>query len=122
MSRQDSRKNRRPSQVRKKESCLCCGLRQLLKLRFEAWSFMTLIEILESREEALDVHEVAELLKVSERQIYELAASGKLPSFRSGKIIRFDPQDVADWLRQKKPSNGQSATRKLKEGRRREVR
>lgn len=64
---------------------------------------MTLIEILEAREEALDVHQVAELLKISERHVYELAAGGSLPAFRIGKMIRFDPQDVADWLRRKKP-------------------
>lgn len=64
---------------------------------------MTLIQILEARKEALDVHEVAELLKVSERHIYELAADGSFPAFRVGKAIRFDPQDVADWLRRKKP-------------------
>lgn len=76
--------------------------------------FMTLIEILESRKEALDVHEVADLLQVSERHIYELAAGGKLPSFRIGKIIRFDPQDVADWLRQNKPPDRQHSPWKQK--------
>lgn len=72
---------------------------------------MTLIQILESREEALDVHQVAELLKVSARHIYELAANGSLPAFRVGKVIRFDPQDVADWLRRKKPSDKQGRER-----------
>lgn len=66
---------------------------------------MTLIETLESREEALNVREVAELLGVSDKHIYGLAARGKLPAFRIGKAIRFDPQDVADWLRKRKPSN-----------------
>src|SRR5215470_2385917 len=63
---------------------------------------MTLIEILEGRKEALDVHQMAELLKVSEQHVYELAADGSLPSFRVGKAVRFDPQDIADWLRKKK--------------------
>lgn len=66
---------------------------------------MTLIETLESREEALNVRQVAELLGVSGKHIYELAAQGKLPAFRVGKAVRFDPQDVADWLRKRKPSN-----------------
>lgn len=66
---------------------------------------MTLIETLESREEALNVRQVAELLGVSDKHIYELAAQGKLPAFRVGKAVRFDPQDVADWLRKRKPSN-----------------
>ena len=64
---------------------------------------MTLIEILESRREALTVREVAELLGVSEKHIYEMAAGGRLPAFYVGRSVRLDPQDVADWLRKKKP-------------------
>jgi excisionase family DNA binding protein len=76
---------------------------------------MTLIETLESREEALNVRQVAELLGVSDKHIYELAAQGKLPAFRVGKAVRFDPQDVADWLRKRKPSNeGQKSTQAQK--------
>lgn|GEM_PF-2558127 len=74
---------------------------------------MTLIEILESRKEALNTQQVAELLGVSEKKIYRLAAAGLLPSFRVGSAIRFDGQDIADWLRNKKPSNGQPRPRKL---------
>ena len=75
---------------------------------------MTLIETLESREEALNVRQMAELLKVSERHIYELAANGSLPAFRVGKAIRFDPHDVADWLRRKKPPNRATGPERLK--------
>lgn len=74
---------------------------------------MTLIEILESRKEALNVEQVAELLGVSEKKIYRLAAAGALPSFRVGSAIRFDGQDIADWLRKKKPSDEQPTSRKL---------
>ena len=63
---------------------------------------MTLIELLENKDEALDAQEVAELLGVSQKKIYRLAASGVLPSFRIGKAIRFDAQDLAEWLRKKK--------------------
>jgi excisionase family DNA binding protein len=76
---------------------------------------MTLLEILEGREEALKVQEVAELLGVSDRHIYELVADGTLPAFRVGKAIRFDPQDLADWLRKKGLSREErSATRPQK--------
>jgi excisionase family DNA binding protein len=64
---------------------------------------MTLIQILESRREALTVQEVAKLLGVSDRHIYEMIADGRLLAFHVGKSIRLDPQDVADWLRQKRP-------------------
>lgn len=63
---------------------------------------MTLVEKLESRQEALTVQEVAEILGVSDKHIYEMAADGTLPSFHVGRSIRLDPQDVADWLRKKK--------------------
>jgi excisionase family DNA binding protein len=64
---------------------------------------MTLIQVLESREKALTVRETAELLGVSDKHIYELAADGTLPAFHVGRSVRLDPQDVADWLRRRKP-------------------
>jgi len=63
---------------------------------------MTLIQVLESRREALTVHEVANLLGVSDKHIYEMTADGTLPAFHVGRSVRLDPQDVADWLRQKR--------------------
>ena len=82
------------------------------KRRGRGLIYMTLIETLERREEALNVRQVAELLGVSAKHIYELAAQGKLPAFRVGKAVRFDPQDVADWLRKRKPSNERQETTK----------
>ena len=73
---------------------------------------MTLIEILENCEEALNVSQVAELLGVSPKKIYRLAAAGVLPSFRVGSAVRFDAQDMADWLRKSRPSDEQSAPKK----------
>jgi excisionase family DNA binding protein len=64
---------------------------------------MTLIQILESRREALTAQEVAGLLGVSDKHIYEMVADGRLPAFRVGRSIRLDPQDVADWLRANRP-------------------
>jgi excisionase family DNA binding protein len=63
---------------------------------------MTLLRILESREKALTVQEVAELLGVSDKHIYEMTADGTLPAFHVGRSVRLDPQDVADWLRMKR--------------------
>jgi excisionase family DNA binding protein len=63
---------------------------------------MTLIQILESRQEALTAQEVGELLGVSDKHIYEMIANGTLPAFHVGRSIRLDPQDVADWLRRKR--------------------
>ncbi|MFI5109736.1 MAG: helix-turn-helix domain-containing protein [Terriglobales bacterium] len=50
---------------------------------------------------ALTVGDVAELLNISERQVYKLAASNRIPSFKIGGSVRFDPSAFAGWLRQR---------------------
>jgi excisionase family DNA binding protein len=79
---------------------------------------MTLIQILESRGEALTVQEVAELLGVSDKHIYEMVADGTLPAFYVGRSVRLDPQDIADWLRRRKPPVCQGRDEKLPQKRR----
>ncbi|HXW89512.1 MAG TPA: helix-turn-helix domain-containing protein, partial [Terriglobales bacterium] len=62
---------------------------------------MDLADSLEKRATALTVSDVASLLNISERQVYKLAADGRIPSFKVGNSIRFDPAAFAAWLRQK---------------------
>jgi excisionase family DNA binding protein len=62
---------------------------------------MDLADSLEKRATALTVSDVASLLNISERQVYKLAADGRIPSFKIGNSIRFDPAAFAAWLRQK---------------------
>jgi excisionase family DNA binding protein len=62
---------------------------------------MNLIERLEARSGAMKVAELCELLGVDDKHIYRMAARGSLPSFHVGGAIRFDPQEVAKWLRLK---------------------
>ena len=62
---------------------------------------MNLIEKLEARSGAMKVAELCELLGVDDKHIYRMAARGTLPSFHVGGAIRFDPQEVAKWLRLK---------------------
>lgn len=62
---------------------------------------MNLIEQLESRSGAMKVSELCELLGVDDKHIYRMAARGILPSFHIGGAVRFDPQEVANWLRLK---------------------
>ena len=59
-----------------------------------------LIQELESRHGAMKVSELTELLGVDDKHIYRMAARGQLPSFRVGGAVRFDPQEVANWLRE----------------------
>jgi len=62
---------------------------------------VNLVEKLESRNGAMKVSELCELLGVDDKHIYRMAARGSLPRFRVGGSVRFDPQEVANWLRAK---------------------
>lgn len=59
----------------------------------------SLPEQVEKMAHALTAKNLAQLLQVSEVTIYKLAKVHKLPSFRIGTAIRFDPRAVAQWLR-----------------------
>jgi excisionase family DNA binding protein len=61
------------------------------------------IQTLESRECALKAGELAKLLGVTRQHIYKIAASGSLPCFRIGAAVRFDPKQVAEWLKARMP-------------------
>jgi excisionase family DNA binding protein len=60
---------------------------------------MILAEIVESKKEALRVAEIARILDVSVKKIYRMAAKGQIPSLKISSSIRFDPHDIAAWLR-----------------------
>jgi len=62
---------------------------------------MQLIEAIENGTYALRVRDVAQLLGISSQQVYKMAAKGEILSFRVAKAVRFDPHDIAAWLRDK---------------------
>jgi excisionase family DNA binding protein len=66
---------------------------------------MTIIEQIEKRSSALKTSEVAKLLEVTRQHIYCLAAQGLIPCFRVGGAIRFDPQELAAWLKSRYPKS-----------------
>jgi excisionase family DNA binding protein len=78
---------------------------------------MKLADSLEKRTTALTVSDVAEVLHVSARQVYSLAASNKIPHMRVGGSIRFDPSEFAAWLRQKMITTVASSTARAREKR-----
>ncbi len=57
-----------------------------------------MLEELKTRRKAMTVREVADILNLSEREIYKLAASNQIPHFRVGSSVRFDPASVLTWL------------------------
>jgi excisionase family DNA binding protein len=62
-----------------------------------------IIAELEMKGHALKAKEVAALLRVTAQHIYKLAAQQLIPSFRVGGAVRFDPIQIADWIRRKMP-------------------
>ena len=64
---------------------------------------MSILEQIEQRASALKVNELAEILRVTPQHLYRLASDGLIPCFRIAGAIRFDPHDVAEWLRSRQP-------------------
>jgi excisionase family DNA binding protein len=54
---------------------------------------------IEKFDPALTAFELAELLAVSRITVFKLARAGRIPCFRIGSCVRFDPRAVAQWLR-----------------------
>lgn len=66
---------------------------------------MTLAEQLRSKNKALTVEELADLLGVAIRTLYKEVEDDHIPFFRVRTSIRFDPDQIADWLEGKMPSH-----------------
>lgn len=61
---------------------------------------MSIADQIESIGRALTAQELAEILSVSPITIFKQAKSGRIPSFRIGTCVRFDPKIIAEWLRE----------------------
>lgn len=59
----------------------------------------SLADLIEQTTHALTAVELAGVLSVSRITIFKQAKTGRIPSFRVGTCVRFDPQAVAAWLR-----------------------
>lgn len=46
----------------------------------------------------LDTEDMCAILNVSNKTIYSMADRGKIPHFRVGNLLRFDPFDIIKWL------------------------
>lgn len=74
---------------------------------------MSLIEMLERQTKVLRARDVARIFEVTPQHIYKMAASGRIPSFRVSGAIRFDPQELANWLRKEPPAYGTNGRQSL---------
>jgi len=59
----------------------------------------TLADRIEETGHALTAKEIATVLSVSRITIFKQARAGRIPSFKIGTSVRFDPHSVARWLR-----------------------
>ena len=50
----------------------------------------------------LTVHDIARLLRVHEKTVYELVRRGAIPHIRLGRCVRFSLEDVTRWLGSRK--------------------
>jgi excisionase family DNA binding protein len=60
---------------------------------------MSLADQIEKIGRALTARELSKYLSVSTVTIFKLPAAGRIPSFRVGVCVRFDPRRVATWFR-----------------------
>jgi excisionase family DNA binding protein len=64
-----------------------------------------LVSHIRGRRSAWTADTLAELLGMSAKSIYKMANEGRIPSYRIGGAVRFDPQITADWLETKSTTN-----------------
>ena len=62
------------------------------------YQFKSLASRVRNMHGALDADELAKLLGVAKVTILRRAKRGKIPSFRIGTMVRFDPQAISRWL------------------------
>jgi excisionase family DNA binding protein len=60
---------------------------------------ISLADRIERMESAMNAEQLAQILNVSKITIFKHAKAGRIPSFRIGTCVRFDPRAVAKWLR-----------------------
>lgn len=58
--------------------------------------------IIENLGRALNAQEVSHYTGIGKKTVYEMAEQDRLPCYRIGSRVVFDPKSVADWLREKR--------------------
>jgi excisionase family DNA binding protein len=64
---------------------------------------MTLAEQVRAIKHALSVVDLARLLQLDDETIRRHVRKNRIPYFKVGMAIRFDPDQLADWLEDKSP-------------------
>ena len=56
----------------------------------------------------VDIGAVAQALSISMRQVRRFVADGQMPFVRVGHLIRFDPDELNDWINARRAGSTQS--------------
>ena len=64
---------------------------------------MLIADSLKDRQTAITVPELAKMLTLSRRQLYKMAAANRIPNFRVGTSVRFDPGEIREWIQEGRP-------------------
>ena len=56
----------------------------------------------------VDIVAVAKALGISMRQVRRFVADGEIPFVRVGRLIRFDPEELNDWINARRAGSTQS--------------
>lgn len=80
----------------RKISVTLCGYSEMT---IHAQQHQSLADLIEQTGHALTAVELADILAVSRITVFKQAMAGRIPSFRVGTCVRFDPGAVAAWLR-----------------------
>ena len=60
-----------------------------------------LASMVRARRKAWTAEELSELLSISTKTIYSMAKKHRIPCFRIGSLVRFDPALTAAWIESK---------------------
>jgi excisionase family DNA binding protein len=61
--------------------------------------YLTVADQIQDVDHALDATELARLLGCCRVTIFNHARAGRIPCFRVGTLLRFNPGEIAKWLR-----------------------
>jgi excisionase family DNA binding protein len=75
----------------------------------------SLADHIEQTGHALTATELAPLLSISRVTVFKYARAGRIPSFRIGTLVRFDPSAVARWIRNDGTSAPAKKVRRLEQ-------
>jgi excisionase family DNA binding protein len=79
---------------------MSADLKFVERRRTPAGPQLALADRIERFGRAMTATQLAAMLAVSRIIIYKLAKKNRIPSFRVGSCVRFDPKAVANWLRE----------------------